>query len=249
MAVATPLASVPRRISLVWLFPVVLLGLAMACIFCSFLLDLTCVLNFSRQIWFQRLLGVFVPLVFFTGGVGHPLEGVSYWKLTYPVNVPWTMVTDGHLRLCMEPSDLPSPLPQISQKCPLNREIMTDFRHQAAQAAKERSLAVERINELNTAVGEAVMNAVVHGGGGEAEVCADEDAVQAWIKDRGTGIQMTELPRATLELGYSTKNSLGHGFWLMLRAADTIHLLTGASGITLVIPLAQQPAALPGFSL
>ncbi len=31
--------------------------------------------------------------MFFTCGVGHLLEGMSYWKLTYPVNVPWTMVT------------------------------------------------------------------------------------------------------------------------------------------------------------
>ncbi len=89
------------------------LGLAMAYILGSFLLDLFCVLNFqpfvalligdaivitftvlvSRQLWFQRLLGVFVPLVFFTCGIGHLLEGLSYWKLTYPANVPWTMVT------------------------------------------------------------------------------------------------------------------------------------------------------------
>ena len=89
------------------------LGLAMAYILASFLLDLFCVVHFqpfvalligdavvitftmlvSRQLWFQRLLGVFVPLVFFTCGVGHLLEGMSYWRLTYPVNVPWTMVT------------------------------------------------------------------------------------------------------------------------------------------------------------
>ena len=85
------------------------------------------------------------------------------------------------------------------------------------------------------------MNAVVHGGGGEAEVRADDERVQVWIKDQGTGIQMAELPRVTLELGYSTKESLGHGFWMMLRAADTIHLLTGAAGTTVVITLDADP--------
>ena len=89
------------------------LGLAMGYILASFLLDLFCVMHFepfpalligdavvitftvmvSKQLWFQRLLGVFVPLVFFTCGIGHLLEGMSYWRLTYPVNVPWTMVT------------------------------------------------------------------------------------------------------------------------------------------------------------
>jgi PAS domain S-box-containing protein len=79
----------------------------------SFALDYTCVQTFhpftalligdaivmtftvavSRQIWFQRLLGVFVPVVFLTCGMGHFLEGLSYWKLTYTVNTPWTMVT------------------------------------------------------------------------------------------------------------------------------------------------------------
>ncbi len=47
----------------------------------------------SRQVWFQRLLGVFVPVIFLTCGVGHFLEGLSYWRLTYTVNTPWTMVT------------------------------------------------------------------------------------------------------------------------------------------------------------
>ena len=92
------------------------LGLAMLYILASFLLDLVCVLNFqpflalligdaivitftvliSRQLWFQRLLGVFVPLVFFTCGTGHFLEGLSYWKLTYPANVPVDNGDGGH---------------------------------------------------------------------------------------------------------------------------------------------------------
>lgn len=49
----------------------------------------------SKQLRFQRLLGVFVSLVFFTCGVGHLLEGLPSWKLTCPVNVPWTRVTAG----------------------------------------------------------------------------------------------------------------------------------------------------------
>ena len=89
--------------------------LLLACLYlvCSFVLDLTCVhflqpfpalligdaivmtftLLVSRQLWFQRLLGVFVPMVFLTCGMGHFLEGLSYWQKTYPLNVPWAMVT------------------------------------------------------------------------------------------------------------------------------------------------------------
>lgn len=86
---------------------------ALAYLVGSFILDLICVRTFepfiamfigdaivmtftvivSRQLWFQRLLGVFVPIIFLTCGIGHFLEGLSYWQQTYPINVPWTMVT------------------------------------------------------------------------------------------------------------------------------------------------------------
>jgi anti-sigma regulatory factor (Ser/Thr protein kinase) len=58
---------------------------------------------------------------------------------------------------------------------------------------------------------------------------------------------MSQLPRATLERGFSTKDSLGHGFSLMLRAADSIHLLTGATGTTLVVTLRRSAPPAPGF--
>ncbi len=287
------------------------LGLAMAYILGSFLLDLFCVMHFqpfaalligdavvvtftvlvSKQLWFQRLLGVFVPLVFFTCGVGHLLEGMSYWKLTYPVNVPWTMVTadigfailvnavrfpafirgqdvltelaqarqeaavkqsffrdvlmsvtEGRLHLCDTPTDLPPPLPPVTDPISLSRETMAGARHLAAGAAQARNFPDDRVDCLNTAVGEAAMNAVVHGGGGEAIIRADDEAIQVWITDRGAGIQLAELPRATLEQGYSTKGSLGHGFSMMLRAADTVHLLTGSGGTHVVLTLHREPA-------
>lgn len=71
------------------------LGLAPAYLLVSFALDYTCVLHFqpfiamligdaivmtftlavSRQLWFQRLLGVFVPIIFVTCAFGHFMEG------------------------------------------------------------------------------------------------------------------------------------------------------------------------------
>ena len=288
------------------------LAYALGYIFASFLLDLYCVLNFqpfvalligdaivltftmlvSRQLWFQRLLGVFVPMVFFTCGIGHLLEGMSFWKLTYPVNVPWTMVTadigfailvnavrfpaflrgqdilmeltqareeararhgffrdvllsvtEGRLHLCDTVGDLPPALPLIVGTTTITRETLSDVRHQAEAAAKARKFSREEVSALSTVVGEAAMNAVVHGGGGEATVRGDDGAVQVWITDHGTGIALNQLPRAALELGYSTKDSLGHGFWLMLRSADSVYLLTGGTGTTLVISVQHKADA------
>ena len=285
------------------------LAYALGYIFASFGLDLYCVLHFepfaalligdavvltftllvSRQLWFQRLLGVFVPMVFFTCGVGHLLEGMSYWKLTYPVNVPWTMVTadigfailvnavrfpaflrgedivmelersrseararqvffrdvllsvtEGRLHLCDTPADFPAPLPLLSEPLALSRETLSSVRHRSEAAAEARQFSGDELNALATAVGEAAMNAVVHGGGGEAAIRGDESAVQVWVSDHGTGISLSELPRAALELGYSTKDSLGEGFWLMLRSADSVFLLTGSTGTTVVLTVQHR---------
>jgi anti-sigma regulatory factor (Ser/Thr protein kinase) len=214
---------------------------------------------------------------------------MSYWKLTYPVNVPWTMVTadigfailvnavrfpaflrgedivlemersrlearakqvffrdvllsvtEGRLHLCDTAADLPTPLPLIAEPFALSRETLSSVRHQSAAAAQDRKFSDDERNALTTAVGEAAMNAVVHGGGGEAAIRGDQSAVQVWISDHGTGISLSQLPRATLELGYSTKDSLGHGFWLMLRSADSVFLLTGSAGTTLVLTIQHR---------
>ena len=93
------------------------------------------------------------------------------------------------------------------------------------------------------------MNAIGHAGGGAVRVCADgSNTVQVWIEDQGHGIRMEHLPRATLERGFTTAGSLGHGFWLMLRTIDRLYLLTGPSGTIVVLeqyratPLPDWPA-------
>ncbi len=280
------------------------LALAFAYLLGSFLLDFVCVRYFtplvalligdaivmtftllvSRQLWFQRLLGIFVPLVFFTCALGHFMEGMSYWQLTYPVNVPWTMVTadvgfailvnaarfpafirgqdllnemhevkaearqrhlflhdvllsvtEGRLNYCGTPDDLPPPLPEVAPPLRLSRDTLRGLRAAASDAARGQGFSPEEVDDLQTAVGEAAMNAVVHGGGGEGVVRSGGGRVQIWVTDRGGGIHLTQLPRATLERGFSTKDSLGQGFWLMLQTMDRVDLLTGTSGTTLVL--------------
>ena len=90
------------------------------------------------------------------------------------------------------------------------------------------------------------MNAVVHGRGGTGEICSNaQGTVQVWVTDTGQGISMEHLPRATLERGYTTAGTLGHGFWLMLNTVDRVWLLTGPSGTTIVLEqdrMAPAPA-------
>lgn len=317
------------------------LGLALGYLLGSFALDYFCVQTFhpfmallvgdavvmtftvmvSRQVWFQRLLGVFVPVIFLTCGLGHLLEGLSYWQLTYTVNTPWTMVTadigfavlvnasrfpafirgedvvaelaiaktrtetlqaeidarvhaeaardaletqqeasrvrmqaflhdvlagatEGKLQLCFAPNDLPPPFAPACDPIPLSA---TDGLRTLRQCTKEAALHLgfddTRWQDLVTAASEAGMNAAVHAGTGTAHISTDgRQTVQVRVEDSGTGIDVERLPRATLEEGYTTAGTLGHGMKMMLRASDRIYLLTGASGTTLVIEQSRTAA-------
>ena len=151
-------------------------------------------------------------------------------------------VTDGHLHLCDTPGDLPPALTPFAEPLPLSMSGgLRELRRQAAEAAREAGLPDVRGFDLELAVGEAGMNAIVHSGEGTGQVLWDraQGVVQVCISDQGEGITVENLPRATLERGYSTKATLGHGMKMMLQATDALWLLTGATGTTVV--LVQRP--------
>lgn len=100
------------------------------------------------------------------------------------------------------------------------------------------------------------MNAVVHAGGGNAQIYSDPArcAMQVWVRDNGAGIALDQLHRATLEPGFTTAGSLGHGFFLMLCTCDRVYLHTGPDGTTVVLEQGGRallsrglPARLPVF--
>ena len=153
-------------------------------------------------------------------------------------------VTEGHLRLCETQNELPPHLPDLcGTPIDLTSASLRDVRAIVRETAASRAFSPVRVADLTTAVGEASMNAVVHGGGaGRAEVRAAPATVQVWITDHGKGIAWDNLHRATLERGYTTASSLGHGFWLMLKTCDRVFLLTGAGGTTVVLEQDCHPS-------
>lgn len=145
-------------------------------------------------------------------------------------------VTEGRLRLCEDGSHLPPRLAVAGEPVQLDAMTLRRIRQATAATARAQGHGDVRWQDLVTAVGEAAMNAVVHAGGGTGTVCTGEGGlVQVWIEDQGKGFDMANLPRATLERGYTTGEGFGHGFWLMLKTADRVWLLTGSSGTTVVI--------------
>jgi PAS domain S-box-containing protein len=157
-------------------------------------------------------------------------------------------VSEGRLRLCDAADELPPPLAACGPPLTVTRESLREIRHQTVDVAESQGLSLERWQDLVTAVGEAATNAVVHGGGGLSKVCSGKagqgesgGTVQVWISDQGQGIAFERLHRATLERGYTTAGTLGHGFWMMLRTVDRIWLLTGPTGTTVVLEQDHDP--------
>lgn len=150
----------------------------------------------------------------------------------------------GRLVLCETEADLPAPLVQPDgDVVPLQTSVaLRQLRRRVQRATGRTVWDQERRSDFTIAAVEAAMNALVHGGGGEARLFFDQAAsrLQVWVRDWGPGIPEESLYRATLERGYSTRpGNLGYGLWLGVQMAGRIYLLTrgegDAAGATIVL--------------
>lgn len=146
-------------------------------------------------------------------------------------------VTDGRLSLCLSADDLPPPLAPFAGPVALSPNGgIRELRRQTVGACRAAGVVGTQGDDLETAVGEAAMNAVVHSSGGAGFVSLDErGTVQVRVEDTGSGIPLAELPKATLRRGYSTAGTMGHGFKMILTTTDRVSLLTGPGGTTVVL--------------
>ena len=151
-------------------------------------------------------------------------------------------VTEGRLLLVDTADQLPPSSAPVGAAIALSRrDGLRELRQNVHEAAHDAGHSEERQHDLVTAASEAGMNAIVHGGGGVAQVSVGADGmVQVRVEDHGTGISMENLPQATLSRGFSTKATLGHGLKLMLETADRLYLLTGEGGTTIVLEQEQE---------
>ncbi|HZG88339.1 HD domain-containing phosphohydrolase [Paenibacillus sp.] len=84
---------------------------------------------------------------------------------------------------------------------------------------------------------ETATNVLKHATEGQLSVYIDKHMLRIIVKDGGSGIDLSELPKTTLMAGYSTKLSMGHGFSLLLKLNDRIVLNTGPKGTTVVLEI------------
>jgi PAS domain S-box-containing protein len=152
-------------------------------------------------------------------------------------------VTDGKLHLCDSVGDLPQPLQSATEELPVSSSTLSHLRIKVRDLITRMGFSEQSIEDFVTAVNETSSNAVMHAGGGSSRVYYDEGAgkIQVWIQDSGNGIEVERLPRATLQRGYSTAGTFGHGFKIIIHMSDRVWLLTDTGGTTVIIEKDREP--------
>jgi putative nucleotidyltransferase with HDIG domain len=84
---------------------------------------------------------------------------------------------------------------------------------------------------------EATTNVLKHSTEGQMKVFRHKDALRVIVKDNGSGIELSDIPKSTLLSGYSTKMSMGKGFSLLLKLMDRVIINTGPNGTTVVLEM------------
>ncbi|WP_053220243.1 ATP-binding protein [Virgibacillus senegalensis] len=113
-------------------------------------------------------------------------------------------------------------------------------RHLAEESFLSEGLKKAKIMSYNLIISEAVTNILKHADKGKMFLYKLEDAFHVVIEDSGPGFPLKLLPKTTLMPGFSTKESLGQGFTLMMKMADQILLETSDKGSTLVLKLQRD---------
>jgi anti-sigma regulatory factor (Ser/Thr protein kinase) len=156
-------------------------------------------------------------------------------------------VTSGRLVLCdSREIDAIASGESISEYTIAAASDLPEVRH-ALKAAAGPYLTEERLGDLLTCITEAATNALKYAGAAAVKTWVDSERVTAIVSDHGHGIDPSLLARATLESGFSTQNTLGMGFTLMLAMADKIALHTTEHGTKVLIQINRIAPAHPGL--
>lgn len=96
-------------------------------------------------------------------------------------------------------------------------------------------LEEDQVENMIMVAGEATANGVKHADSSVMQVFTLNKSIQIKVSDHGNGIDFSDLPKATLLAGFSTKKTLGMGFSIILEVCDRVLLSTGSDGTTVVM--------------
>lgn len=117
------------------------------------------------------------------------------------------------------------------------RKDIPRARELAQESFDKTALKRSKVMSYKLIISEAVTNVLKHAAFGMMQIYKDGDIVRVVIEDKGRGFPLKILPQTTLMAGFSTKNSLGQGFTLMMKMAEQVILETSSSGSTLILIL------------
>ncbi|WP_047980867.1 ATP-binding protein [Ornithinibacillus contaminans] len=119
----------------------------------------------------------------------------------------------------------------------VNREDVPKARNTAKEVFTDLGLSSSKVMSYNLIISEAVTNILKHAEHGEMTIYRAANAFHVIISDKGPGFPLKILPKTTLMAGFSTKESLGQGFTLMMKMAKQVVLETSETGSTLILIL------------
>ncbi|MBI5231877.1 MAG: PAS domain S-box protein, partial [Coriobacteriales bacterium] len=148
----------------------------------------------------------------------------------------------GNRLVLMTPEEIDSALGSLVAK---PRRIasyrsLSTARHEIRDVIEQRFRNGFDLDGFIVGVGEALTNMIKHAEGGRYEVRRRGNVAQVVMRDKGPGVEFNNLPRATLEAGYSTQGTLGMGFTLMLGLTGRI-LLSTQPGMTVLVLESPPP--------
>lgn len=98
------------------------------------------------------------------------------------------------------------------------------------------------------AISELTTNCIKHANGGCLTVRQNQQHIYIILEDKGPGFNLKDLPNMTLISGYSTKNSMGQGFNLMMKMAEHIMLSNTDSGACIILKFTMKEGENDGGS-
>ena len=110
-------------------------------------------------------------------------------------------------------------------------------RNNAKEGFEQRGYDKTTVMSWLLVLSEAITNTIKHGEGGKMTLVEDVEnrEIRFVIEDNGPGFTLEDLPKQTLQAGYSTKRSMGQGFTLMMKIAKQVLLYTSSKGSTVIL--------------
>lgn len=115
------------------------------------------------------------------------------------------------------------------------RSDIPTCRNQAKEALEVEGFSNSTVMSWLLVLSEAITNTIKHAEEGKMTLLKDAQEVRFVIEDNGPGFSLEELPKMTLQAGYSTKKSMGQGFTLMMKMASRVLLCTSPKGTILIL--------------